>query len=216
MKVDLYFSLRSPYSYLLLPRMIMLRDEYNVDVNFKLVYPLAIRSPDFFINKNILTYFGWRMIDYKIKARRLGLKMVLPPRPDPIRQNIINGKISPDQPYIFDICHFLQAIDANNKLDAAFEISKCIFGGVESWHLDNNLRSLTDTLGINFDTIKQRVSSNEEELIEQIKQNQKNQLEAGHHGVPLSVYKDKFFFGQDRFNDLIKEMEKDGFRLNKT
>ena len=216
MKVDLYFSLRSPYSYLLLPRIIMLRDEYNVDVNFKLVYPLAIRNPDFFIKKNIFTYFGWRMIDYKIKARRLGLKMVLPPRPDPIRQNIINGKISPDQPYIFDICHFLQAIDQDKQLDAAFEISKCIFGGVENWHLDNNLRSLTDSLGLNFDTIKQRVSGDEEELIKQIMQNQKNQLEAGHHGVPLSVYKDKSFFGQDRFNDLIKEMEKDGFRLNKT
>ena len=64
------------------------------------------------------------MIDYKIKARRLGLKMVLPPKPDPIRQNIINGKISPDQPYIFDICHFLQAIDQDKQLDAAFEISK--------------------------------------------------------------------------------------------
>ena len=216
MKLDLYFSLRSPYSYLLLPRIIMLRDEYNVEVNFKLVYPLAIRNPDFFIKKNIITYFGWRMIDYKIKARRLGLKMVLPPRPDPIRQNIINGKISTDQPYIFDICHFLQAIDQDKQLDAAFEISKCIFGGVEYWHLDNNLRSLTESLGLNFDSIKNRVSSNEEELIKQIKQNQKHQLEAGHHGVPLSVYKDKSFFGQDRFNDLIKEMEKDGFKLNKT
>ena len=45
-----------------------------------------------------------------------------------------------------------------------------------------------------------------------IKINQKEQLEAGHHGVPLSVYKDKFFFGQDRFDDLVNELKKDGIQ----
>ena len=53
-------------------------------------------------------------------------------------------------------------------------------------------------------------SENESELIEQIKNNQKDQLAAGHHGVPLSVYKNSYFFGQDRFDDLINELKKDG------
>ena len=44
----------------------------------------------------------------------------------------------------------------------------------------------------------------------QIKQNQKDQLEAGHHGVPLSVHKDKYFFGQDRFDDLVSSLKKNG------
>ena len=29
----------------------------------------------------------------------------------------------------------------------------------------------------------------------------------------LSVYKDKFFFGQDKFNDLVKELKKDGLNI---
>ena len=58
MKIDLYFSLRSPYSYLILPRIKMLRDQYNIDVNFKLVYPLAIREPEFFKKKNFLRTSG--------------------------------------------------------------------------------------------------------------------------------------------------------------
>ena len=66
MKIDLYFSLRSPYSYLILPRIKMLRDQYNIDVNFKLVYPLAIREPEFFKKKNFFTYFWWKMIDMKL------------------------------------------------------------------------------------------------------------------------------------------------------
>jgi len=214
MKIDLYFSLRSPYSYLILPRIKMLRDQYNIDVNFKLVYPLAIREPEFFKKKNFFTYFWWKMIDMKFQARRLGLKMVLPPKPDPINQNTFNGQISPDQPYIFNICHFLQAIEKDKQLDFALEISKCIFGGVKNWHEDSNLIKITGNLGLDFNTIKGYIDENEEKLVEEIKQNQKEQLEAGHHGVPLSVYKSKAFFGQDRFKDLIKEMEKDGFKLN--
>ena len=65
-------------------------------------------------------------------------------------------------------------------------------------------------LGLDFHEIKKRVSENESELIEQIKNNQKDQLAAGHHGVPLSVYKNSYFFGQDRFDDLINELKKDG------
>ena len=33
--IDLYFSYRSPYSYLILPRMLKLKNEHNVEINFK-------------------------------------------------------------------------------------------------------------------------------------------------------------------------------------
>ena len=132
LKLDFYFSVRSPYSYLILPRIIMLRDKHNVDVNFKLVYPIAIRMPEFFEKKNFFTYFWWKMIDMKFKARRLGMKMVFPMRPDPIQQNTRTGRISDHQPYIFDICHFLQAVEKEKQLDFALEASKCIFGGVKA------------------------------------------------------------------------------------
>ena len=34
------------------------------------------------------------------------------------------------------------------------------------------------------------------------------------HGVPLTVYKNNFFFGQDRFDNLIDELRKDGLKYN--
>ena len=40
--------------------------------------------------------------------------------------------------------------------------------------------------------------------------NQKEQLEAGHHGVPLTVFNKKFFFGQDKFDELFNELRKHG------
>ncbi len=210
LKVDFYFSVRSPYSYLILPRMIMLRNKYDININFKLVYPLAIRMPEFFKRKNLFTYFGWKMIDMKFKARRLGMKMVFPMRPDPIQQEALTGKISDHQPYIFDICHFLQAVEKDKQLDFALEVSKCIFGGVKDWHTDESLIGLTSKLGLNFHEIKERVLQDKDKLIDEIKKNQKEQLQAGHHGVPLSVFNDKFFFGQDKFDELFEELRKHG------
>ena len=82
--------------------MVNLRDKHNVNVNFKLVYPLAIREPEFFKGKNLLTYFYIRSIDYKKHAKLNGMKFVAP-KPDPINQNMLTGKISKHQPYIFKL-----------------------------------------------------------------------------------------------------------------
>ena len=43
-----------------------------------------------------------------------------------------------------------------------------------------------------------------------MKMNQADQLDAGHHGVPLSVYKGNYFFGQDKFDDLIENIKLHG------
>ena len=106
----------------------------------------------------------------KLKARRLGLPFSLPPKPDPIRQNTFTGEVMKDQPYIFDICHFLQAIEHDRQLDFAYEISRCIFGGTKDWHKDENLIEVTSKLGLDFESIKNRTNEKKEELISQIKQ----------------------------------------------
>ncbi len=56
--IDLYFSYRSPYSYLILPRMLKLKNEANIDINFKLVYPIAIRMPEWFEKKNMFFFLS--------------------------------------------------------------------------------------------------------------------------------------------------------------
>ncbi len=45
---DLFWSFRSPYCYLTLDRILAVGREYEVGVNVRPVYPLAIRSPEFF------------------------------------------------------------------------------------------------------------------------------------------------------------------------
>ncbi len=53
-RVELYWSFRSPYSYLALPRVKRLAAEYPVQWDVRIVYPLAIRTPGHFRQMNPL------------------------------------------------------------------------------------------------------------------------------------------------------------------
>ena len=54
LSVDLFFSFRSPYSYLALPKTSKLVADYDVTVNLRPVYPLAVRVPGFFKNQSAI------------------------------------------------------------------------------------------------------------------------------------------------------------------
>ena len=213
MKIDLYFSYRSPYSYLILPRMLKLKEKYDIEINFKVVYPIAIRVPEWFEGKNFFTFFFFKMIDMRLQAKKLGIPFTSKLKPDPIRQNIMTGKISSHQPYIFDICHLGQMAQMKGVgMEFAFEVSSLIFGGVENWNTDENLSAAAKKVGLDLNQLRESVNVHEEEIIGQIKQNQVDQLNAGHHGVPLTVIGDKHFFGQDQFDKIMKTLKENGLK----
>ena len=213
MKIDLYFSYRSPYSYLILPRMLKLKERYDIEINFKVVYPIAIRMPEWFEGKNFFTFFFFKMIDMRLQAKKLGIPFTSKLKPDPIRQNIMTGKISSHQPYIFDICHLGQMAQMKGVgMEFAFEVSSLIFGGVENWNTDENLSEAAKKVGLDLIQLRESVNVHEEEIIDQIKQNQVDQLNAGHHGVPLTVIGDKHFFGQDQFDKIMKTLKENGLK----
>ena len=207
--IDFYFSYRSPYSYFILPRMLKLKNEYNLDINFKIVYPLAIRMPEWFKNKNIFFFVPFIM-DFKKKAKRLNMPLNMPIKPDPIRQNTITGKISSHQPYIFDVCHMGQVMSNRGKgIEFAFELSTLIWS-VKNWNNDSLLEKVFAEFGEDLYEVRETAKKDESRIIDEIKNNQEDQKIAGHHGVPLNVYKGKYYFGQDDpFEELIDELIKD-------
>ena len=210
MQIDFYFSYRSPYSYLILPRVIDLKTNHNLNIKFKLVYPLAIRKPEFFKGKNFLTFFSHKMIDMRMVANRLDMPFFTP-KPDPIKQSYLTGKISDQQPHIFNLCHLGQQAHLEGVgIELAFELSSLIFGTKSGWNQEHNMAQACSNVGLNLADLKIKVKQNEEELIQQILKNQEDQKLAGHHGVPLLVYKNQTFFGQDRFDDLKKLLVEDG------
>jgi len=193
--------------------MLELKEKYDVDINFKIVYPIAIRMPEWFKGKNFFTFFFFKMIDMRRQAKKLGIPFSTKLKPDPIRQNIITGKISSHQPYIFDICHLGQMAQIKGVgMEFAFEVSSLIFGGVENWNSDDNLSKAAKNVGLDLNQLRDSANVHKEEIIKQIKNNQVDQLNAGHHGVPLTVIGDKFFFGQDQFKKIMKTLEESGLK----
>lgn len=98
LRVDLYWSFRSPYSYLALPRVTRLAAEYAVQWRVRIVYPLAIRTPGYFRQMNLLArpYF---FRDTRRVAESLGVPFRRP-APDPIMQDPDTLEIAASQPYI--------------------------------------------------------------------------------------------------------------------
>ena len=193
--------------------MLKLKEKYDIEINFKVVYPLAIRMPEWFEGKNFFTFFFFKMIDMRLQAKKLGIPFTTKLKPDPIRQNIMTGKISSHQPYIFDICHLGQMAQMKGVgMEFAFEVSSLIFGGVENWNTDENLSEAAKKVGLDLNQLRESVNVHEQEIIGQIKQNQVDQLNAGHHGVPLTVIGDKHFFGQDQFDKIMKTLKENGLK----
>ena len=97
-------------------------------------------------------------------------------------------------------------------MEFAFEVSSLIFGGVENWNTDENLSEAAKKVGLDLNQLRDSVNVHEEEIIEQITQNQVDQLNAGHHGVPLTVIGDKHFFGQDQFEKIMETLKENGLK----
>ena len=193
--------------------MLKLKEKYDIEINFKVVYPIAIRMPEWFEGKNFFTFFFFKMIDMRLQAKKLGIPFTTKLKPDPIRQNIMTGKISSHQPYIFDICHLGQMAQMKGVgMEFAFEVSSLIFGGVENWNTDENLSEAAKKVGLDLNQLRESVNVHEQEIIGQIKQNQVDQINAGHHGVPLTVIGDKHFFGQDQFDKIMKTLKENGLK----
>ena len=75
----LYWSFRGPYSYIVLPRIMALRQQYRVTIELRVVHPAALRNPDYFTRMDPLArpYF---MLDSARAAAFVGRR----PTPVPI------------------------------------------------------------------------------------------------------------------------------------
>ena len=128
LSADLYFSFRSPYSYLSIGRYRAMTEEYGVDIALRPVYPLAVRQPDFF-ERNHPNWLRYTMIDMIRVAQFHGIPFGAP-RPDPIIQDMATRKIAEDQPYLRRITRLGQAAARRGKgLVFAHEAAKLIWGG---------------------------------------------------------------------------------------
>ena len=208
---DLFFSFRSPYSYLAVGRYRQLAEDYAVDIALRPVYPLAIREPDFF-ERNHPNWLRYTMLDMFRVAQFEGIPFG-PPRPDPIVQDVATRKIAADQPYVRRITRLGQAAARREKgLAFAAEAARLIWGGAENWHQGDHLPGAAQRAGLDLSELDAEVERDAEALDAEIGANQQALEEAGHWGVPTLVFDGEPFFGQDRIAMAKWRMEQKGLQ----
>jgi 2-hydroxychromene-2-carboxylate isomerase len=206
---DLYFSFRSPYSYLAMGRYRELSETHNVDIALRPVYPIAIRDPDILFTNALQGRYIF--IDSARSAQMLGIPYRWP-RPDPVVQEMMTRKVSDEQPYIYRLTRMGQAAQRRGKgIVFADEVSKIIWSGeVDNWHEGDHLAEAVKRAGLDLDELDAEAAAQAEELDAEIAANQDALAAAGHWGVPTLVFEGEPFFGQDRIEMAKWRMEQKG------
>ena len=210
--VDLFWSFRSPYSYLATPRLMAIARDYDVEIDYRPVYPLAVRVDGFFERQDPRWPFYVGRDCYR-EAQRLGMTFG-PPRPDPIVMNMATREIAADQPYIRRLTHLGQAAAERGKgLAFATEVSRIIWGGeTPDWDKGDHMAEATARAGLDLAELESVIGQEGERLEAAIMASHGRMEEVGHWGVPMMVFQNEPFFGQDRIDTLIWRMEQHGLQ----
>ncbi|TPG43053.1 2-hydroxychromene-2-carboxylate isomerase [Sphingomonas koreensis] len=208
-RADLFWSFRSPYSYLALQRWRDIVGEYDLTINLRPIYPIAVRQPDFF-ERSHPNYLRYTTLDVRRVAERMGVTLI-PPHPDPIEQTAGSRRIPTDQPLIRRLVRTCQAAARRGRsFDYADEVSRLIWGGVEGWNGQHYLTAAARRAGLDFAELEAEAEADPIGLDRDVAANQAVLEEAGHWGVPTLVFQNEPFFGQDRIDLALWRMKQAG------
>jgi 2-hydroxychromene-2-carboxylate isomerase len=187
-KVDFYFSFRSPYSYLAAPRAFALGDREGVEVTFHGVIPMAMRGQSVPMAKRLHT-----LRDVKREADRLG--MPFGRVHDPIGDGALRCLLVAEH-----------AADAGRVKEFVLAASRAIWAEAVDVARDDGLRPVCERAGLDWEgcatalsdpALRARVDANTERL-----------AGLGHWGVPLFVLDGEQFWGQDRIEDVERALSR--------
>ena len=208
--VDVYWSFRSPYSYLATPGMLAIRDDYNVAVNLRVVLPLAVRDPEVLFNAENRKRGRYIFMDWARRADFLGMPNAWP-SPDPIVQDFKTGEVAAEQPYIYRLCKLgVEAQRRGRGIEFASEVARLIWGGTSNWHEGDHLAGAAARSGLDLNDMELALEGGTH--MEEIEQNHADLEASGHWGVPTFVIRGEPFFGQDRIDTLCWRLDQLGLK----
>ena len=209
--IDVYWSFRSPYSYLVTPDLIKLSEDYKVELNLRVVLPIALRSKNTLFNPADKKPVFYIVRDCIRRAEFLGMPMSFPPNPDPITQDYQTLQVADDQPLIMRLTKLGVEAQRRRKGTAfAKEISHLIYGGTEGWDQAPHLRNATHAAGLDLVSMENAIENGNH--LSEVERNHAGLEGAGHWGVPTMVVRGEPFFGQDRIDTLRWRLDQFGLR----
>ena len=207
-RVEVYYSLQSDYCYFLLDRLISLAAK-NVDVSIRPVLGALIRAPERYLDRDAIeiSYFE---SDTTRTAQFLGLPYAYPdPSPIQMKPDTLRAaeQEQPRNEYLNRL--YVGAVQNDKGLAFLDKVGRMLWdGSTPKWDEGDHLHMAMAAAGMDLDTILTDTpwTSAEKKLDE----NAQAILNAGHWGVPLMVYNNEPFYGQDRFDQLVWRMRQNG------
>jgi 2-hydroxychromene-2-carboxylate isomerase len=213
--IDLFWSFRSPYSYLATPRLVQLARDFDVDVRVRPVLPIAVRDPDFFQRSNPL-WVGYLLRDVSRVAQYNGMTIGWP-SPDPVVQDMATRRVAADQPHAHRLTR-LGVLAAERGRGLAFldAVSDLLWSGrVKGWNEGSHLADATKRAELDLAALEAEAAASTARLDGVIADNQRALEAAGHWGVPTMVFEGEPFFGQDRIELLEWRLRQHGLEARR-
>jgi 2-hydroxychromene-2-carboxylate isomerase len=215
LSIELYWSFRSPYSYLVTPRILSLTQQFNVDIDLRIVHPAAVRNPAYFKAMNSLA----RPYFFKDTARMaafLGMPFRRP-LPDPITQDPVTLAIAAEQPLAYRLSRLgIAAVRRGHGLAFADEVVRMLWDGtVDNWNTGDHLARAAERAGLVLDDLERDIAADTASIDAELDANDADLRAAGHWGVPTMVFNGEPFFGQDRFDVLVWRLQQHGLSPRK-
>ncbi|MEL6325206.1 MAG: DsbA family protein, partial [Pseudomonadota bacterium] len=182
--IDVFWSIRSPYSYLVTPDLLRLREDYEADVRLRAVLPIAVRSKETLFAKDRKPA-QYILRDAVRRAEFLGMKIGFP-SPDPVVQSFETFEVAEEQPYIHRLTALgIEAQRRGKGVDFAYYVSHLIWGGEPGW--DEGDRLAQAAAKADLDLAEMEASIAENDPTPGIEENHSALEAAGHWGVPTMV-----------------------------
>jgi 2-hydroxychromene-2-carboxylate isomerase len=212
LEVEVFWSFRSPYSYLATPRMVALKKEWDVEFRIRPVYPIAVRLDGWFKNVNPL-WVPYLVRDVMREAERTNTPFAWP-RPDPILMDMATGEVAKQQPHIHRLTRLgVAAVERGKGLPFIAEISSTLYGGrVQHWHEGAHLSNAAARAGLDLAELDAEIERDADRYESIIKENEAAHRKVGHWGVPTFAFNGEPFFGQDRIDALLWRMQRNGLK----
>ena len=203
-EISLYWSVRSPFCYLALHRLRRISTRVPPHIVLKPVYPVALRKPKAHGPPGSIKA-AYNFMDATRVARMLDVPLQTPD-PDPLET------VDNNETHAHLLTRLLAAVrDDSQRLNLADGLSQAIFAGQASWATGPGLNtviaaSMLDPAGL-FETL----DANRPHIERRLEDNAQEMERAGHWGVPLMVWRNEPFFGQDRVDVLEWTLQEAGF-----
>ena len=185
--LDLYYSFRSPFSYLALPRAVKIASAFGVKLNIKPVLPLAMRGVPVPRPKTL-----YLVKDANREAKRLKIPF---------------GKIADPLGSGAERCiaAYNYAVTQDKGPDFAWNAGQAIWSKAVDVSVDSGMEHVAERSGLFWPDVKEAM--NGDDWREQVEKNRADLADIGLWGVPSFCIGDVSMWGQDREWLLVRQLE---------